>query len=332
MASRNHTEYVRAFKNVVKFFTALGRKPFYQRLDNESSAVLESYFKSQNITIQYCPPGQHRANSAERSIHTYENHVISTLATTDPAFPLPLWDKLLPQIEFCLNHLRPFKPNPTISAYAGIHGGSHNFRTQPIAPAGIKVVIHDKPSAHASWASHGVEGFYLGPALQHYRCYHVYVPSTSTTRVSDTVQWFPHGFLMPDPSPHDIATAAIADLSDALHALTSLPHQRTTTVNPFYPPPSPKTFGTSSACTRPHSRLRSLPHTHHCFHLHLLLYMLQPQNRGCCRPQPLSCYTPSTTSFPITSRPLFGTQSHCRLTSQYYCARTEGANYRAPYS
>ena len=235
MASRNHIEYVRAFKNVVKFFTALGKTPFYQRLDNESSAVLESYFKSQNITIQYCPPGQHRANSAERCIQTYKNHVISTLATTDPAFPLPLWDRLLPQIELCLNHLRPFKPNPTISAYAGIHGGSHDFRAQPIAPAGIKVLIHDKPSARASWASHGVEGFYLGPALQHYRCYHVYVPSTSTTRVTDTVQWFPHGFLMPDPSPHDIVTAAIADLSHALRALTSLPRSTHNDCQPILP-------------------------------------------------------------------------------------------------
>ena len=77
MASRTHTEYVRAFKNIVKFFTALGRKPFYQRLDNETSAPLEAFFKRENVSIQYCPPGQHRTNRAERSIQTFKNHAIS---------------------------------------------------------------------------------------------------------------------------------------------------------------------------------------------------------------------------------------------------------------
>ena len=210
-------------RRYVTFFTNLGKKPFYQRLDNETSVALESFFKAEKISIQYCPPGQHRANNAERSIQTFKNHLISTLATTDPTFPLKLWDRLLPQVELCVNHLLPYKPNPTISAYAGTHGGSHNFRAHPIAPAGIKVLVHDKPSWRASWAPHGVPGYYLGPALQHYRCYHVYIPSTSTTRITDTVQWFPHGFLMPDPSPHDNTIAALADLSTALQQLTSLP-------------------------------------------------------------------------------------------------------------
>jgi hypothetical protein len=90
----------------------------------------------------------------------------------------------------------------TMGACVGRYGGSHNFRAHPIAPAGIKVLVHDKPSSRASWAPHGVPVYYLGPALQHYQCYHMYIPSTSTTRITDTVQWFPHGFLMPDPSPH----------------------------------------------------------------------------------------------------------------------------------
>lgn len=202
MSARTTSEYMRAFRLVVKFFASHGRKPFFQKLDNETSATLENFFRAENIQIQYCPPGQHRANIAERSIQTFKNHAIATLATTDPLFPLALWDKLLPQMELCLNHLMPYKPNPHISAHAGLHGGSHDFRSHPIAPAGIKVLIHDKPAARASWAPHGVQGFYLGPALQHYRCFQVYNTATSTTRITDTVQWFPHGFFMPDPSLH----------------------------------------------------------------------------------------------------------------------------------
>ena len=258
MCTRTHTEYVRCFKRMVSFFASHNRKPIYLRLDNESSAAVETYMRQERISIQYCPPGQHRANVAERCIQTFKNHAIATLATTDPSFPLTLWDRLLPQMELCLNHLLPYHPNTSISAYAGLHGAPHDFRAHPIAPAGIKVLVHDKPQARASWAPHGVPGFYLGPAPQHYRCFEVYIPSTSSTRVTDTVEWFPHGLHMPDPTPHDCATAALSDLAAALRTLTSHPPSahstpqldRSTTIvtqlhdllhmySPSYPPSPP---------------------------------------------------------------------------------------------
>ena len=89
------------------------------------------------------PPANNRALYAERAIRTYKNHLIATLSTTAPDFPLNLWDKVLPQIEICLNHLLPYKPNPAVSAYAGIRGGPYDFRTHLIAPLGTKVLIHD---------------------------------------------------------------------------------------------------------------------------------------------------------------------------------------------
>ena len=186
MNSRTHTEYVHAFKGVVEFFTALGRKPTYLRLDNKTSAPVESFLQREHIVLQYCPPGQLRANVAGRCIQTFENHAISALATTDPTIPLPLWDRLLPQMELCLNNLLPSHSNPSISAHAALHGSPCDFRAHPIAPAGIKVLVHDKPAARASWAPHRTPGFYLGPARKHYRCFSVYIPSTTATRISDT--------------------------------------------------------------------------------------------------------------------------------------------------
>ena len=222
MASRTHTDYVRAFKKIVAFFSALGRHPFFQRLDNETSAAVETYLRSEQISLQYCPPGQHRANTAERSIQTFKAHAIATFANTPPDFPLQLWDRLLPQIELCLNHLHPYKLNPAISAYAGFHGSSHDFRAHPIAPAGTRVLIHDKPSARGSWSPHGVAGFYLGPALQHYRCYTVWATATSSVRVTDTLAWLPHLVTMPSCTPHDTALAAISDLTAALISLAKM--------------------------------------------------------------------------------------------------------------
>ena len=220
MSSRHHTAYITSFSKTIEFFTAIGRQPLFLRLDNETSAPLDAFMSRHHIRIQYCPPGTHRANRAERSIQTFKNHAIATLCTTSKDFPLTLWDKLLPQIELCLNHLHPYKPNPLISAYAGLHGGAHDFRAHPIAPAGCKVLIHDKPGARGSWAPHGVPGFYLGPALRHYRSYHVWATSTQALRITDTVAWFLDNIKPPLPSPHDLLLAAIHDLTSAVTQIT----------------------------------------------------------------------------------------------------------------
>ena len=221
LASRHHTAYISSFTRTIAFFTALGRIPFFLRLDNETSAPLDAFMKRQSIKIQYCPPGMHRSNRAERSIQTFKNHAIATLCTTSKDFPLTLWDRLLPQIELCLNHLHPYKPNPTISAYAGLHGGAHDFRANPIGPAGARILIHDKPSSRGSWAPHGVAGFYLGPALKHYRCFTVWSSSTNAVRITDTLAWFLDNLQLPDPSVHDLLIAAIHDLTTTLQTITS---------------------------------------------------------------------------------------------------------------
>jgi hypothetical protein len=38
---------------------------------------------------------------------------------------------------------------------------------------------------------HGVDGYYLGPALDHYRCYQAHITRTKGTRIVDTVEMFP---------------------------------------------------------------------------------------------------------------------------------------------
>ena len=165
-------------------------------------------------------PGMHRSNRAERSIQTFKNHAIANFCTTAKDFPLILWDRLLPQIELCLNHLHPYEPNPTISAYAGMHGGAHDFRANPIEPAGAKILIHDKPNNRGSWAPHGVAGFYLGPAIKHYQCFTVWSTATNAVRITDTLAWFLDNLQLPSPSVHDLLLAAIHDLTTAIHTVT----------------------------------------------------------------------------------------------------------------
>ena len=85
--------------------------------------------------------------------------------------------------------LRPSHRNPKMSAYMALEGAFYYNKT-PLAPPGTKVVIHENPDKKYSWAAHGVDGWYLGPALEHYLCYRVYVTNTRADRNSDTVKFF----------------------------------------------------------------------------------------------------------------------------------------------
>ena len=112
MKTRHHTDYIAAYKKTINFFGLLGQKILFQRLDNETSAPLETFARNNAITIEYCPPHQHRSLKAERAIRTFKNHFIATLGTVDSNFPMQLWDELLPQTELCLNHLIPYAQIP----------------------------------------------------------------------------------------------------------------------------------------------------------------------------------------------------------------------------
>ena len=86
--------------------------------------------------------------------------------------------------------------------------GQHDYNANPVAPPGIKVLIHEKSNVRRTWAPHGIEGWYLGPAMEHYRCYRVYASKTGGERVSDTIEFFPQDIPMPGKSSTDRAIVA----------------------------------------------------------------------------------------------------------------------------
>lgn len=221
-ASRADTEYLKAFTATITFIRRCGNQNIrIQRLDNETSTLLETYLHNAVESVQYLPPSNHRANKAERAIRDAKNHLISILATVHPDFPLAQWDELLEQAELTLNHLRPYRPNPTICAYEGLHRSKFDFLAHPIAPLGTKVLVHESPDTRGTWDPHGVAGFYIGPALTHHRAYRAFITVTQRIRISDTLAWFPEHFVMPGASPVELLHAAITDLTAALQTLAT---------------------------------------------------------------------------------------------------------------
>ena len=218
LKSRSANNILIAYKKLHARLVKAGIRPKLQRLDNECSELLKDFLEEEEIDFQLSPPGMHRRNSAERAIRTFKNHFIAGLSSTDPKFPLGLWDYLLPQAEITLNLMRQSRLNPNLSAYTQI-SGVFDFNRTPLAPPGTQVLVHEKPSNRASWDPHGVDAWYIGPAMDSYRCYKTWVWRTKKTRITDTLEWFPHQVKMPTSSPLEMIVAATKDIAESLSAL-----------------------------------------------------------------------------------------------------------------
>jgi len=178
-----------------------GYAPDLHILDNECSSDLKAAFTKYKIDFQRVPPHSHRRNAAERAIQTFKNHFVAGLCSCDPNFPLSEWDRLLPQCDITLNHLRSSRRQPKLSAHACLFG-NFDFNKTPLAVPGTKVIVHETPSQRRTFAPHGVEGYYVGPPLNTYRCYKTWIPATNSIRDAMTIDWFPSTIPFPKVS-HD---------------------------------------------------------------------------------------------------------------------------------
>ena len=280
MKNRTATAILDAYKLCHARLVTAGLRPRLQKLDNECSTILKEFMQQEEIDFQLVPPGIHRRNAAERAIRTFKNHFIAGLCSTNKEFPMHLWDRLLPQAVLTLNLLRGSRLNPKLSAHTQVHGVFDYNRT-PIAPPGIKVQVHEKPDDRKSWSPHSVDGWYIGPAPEHYRCYRVWVVSTRAERIADTLQWFPDRFRMPAASSTDIIRAGVNDIvqalqhpspasplnpvtpteSDALQQLTAILDNVLPDAVPAKPSPSPPPAKAVSFAPTPPASILRVPTT-----------------------------------------------------------------------
>jgi hypothetical protein len=79
--------------------------------------------------------------------------------------------------------------------------------------SGIKVLAHKKAAQRESWSTHAFVAWYIGPALNHYRCYTVWATKTRQERIVNQLMWFP-----PKPFPRltseDLLRATIEDFEN----------------------------------------------------------------------------------------------------------------------
>ena len=176
------TQLTKAIADIHHTLAQGGCKPQFHRLDNECSLELKQWFEKQGIQYQLAPLHEHRSNAAERAIRTSKNHLAAGWWPMDPDFPMHLWDKTIPQAELTLNLLRQSRINPNLSGWEQIHW-RYDFNRTPIAPPGIKVKVHARPTQQQTWAPHALDAWYVGPTMERYRCYTVWATQTRQTRV-----------------------------------------------------------------------------------------------------------------------------------------------------
>jgi hypothetical protein len=203
------------FEAYKKFHLLLTNKGYSVKLnvmDNQATKYIKKFLTAHECKLQLVEPHNHRVNAAERAIQTWKDAFISALATTDRDFPIQLWDRLTPQVMNTLNMLRASRIDPSISAYEALHG-PYDWNRYPLAPLGCKAVIYEDGDVRGSWASRGVDGWYLGPSTDHYRCDVYYVPETRGYRVSGSTELFPQHCQLPVLTPHQHLRALTDELA-----------------------------------------------------------------------------------------------------------------------
>ena len=178
-----------------------GLRPRLHTLDNEASTILRDYLRSEDVEYQLVPP----------HISTDE------MPPNAPSAPsrtilLPVSQAPTPTFPFRTGAAFYHKPNSRLISSAPLASTPscrpmHNSRAHsishahPLSPPGTRVIIHENPPIRQTWAPHGTDGWYVGPALHHYQCYRIWVPRTHAERIVDTISFFPKTIPTTRPYP-----------------------------------------------------------------------------------------------------------------------------------
>jgi polyhydroxyalkanoate synthesis regulator phasin len=217
---------LKAFDNVFQELKEKGFKPEFNVMDNQATRPIKEYLKKENAKWQFVEPHNHRINAAERAIQTFKNHFISGLCSTDRDWPLQLWDQLTPKALITLNLLRTSRIDPTKSAYHQMFGHKYDWNAHPLAPPGTKAVIYESPDTRTSWGNRGLDAWYCGPALDHYRNSIFFVPATKAYRTSGSFDLFPQHCILPTFTPEQHSTEVCSELFESVQKLSKPAKQK----------------------------------------------------------------------------------------------------------
>ncbi len=196
-AGLDDVSIINAYKTQFEELAAKGFTPKLNVMDNQAMKHIKKFLTENECKLQLVKSHNHRVNAAERAIQTFKDAFMAALATTDSEFPLQLWDRLTPQVRDTLNLMRASRINPAISAYEALNG-PYGWNRYLLAPLGCKAIVYKDGDTQGSWASRGIDGWYLGPSKDHYRCALYYIPETRAYHISGPTELFPQHCQLPN--------------------------------------------------------------------------------------------------------------------------------------
>ena len=118
--------------------------------------------------------------------------------------------------------LRTARSNPKMLAYQALEG-KFDYNVTPLAPSRTKSLIYEAPSKRTAWGPHVIDGWYLGPAMKHYRCGRYFIPlHTRHTHMGQIQQAFSNALQYSTISEADRTLLVAAEMITLLNTSMSL--------------------------------------------------------------------------------------------------------------
>ncbi len=225
IAGLDNKTIFKAYNKNFNELTVKGFKPKLNIIDNQATKYIKKILSKNKCELQLVEPHNHRVNATERAIQTLKDTFIAALASTDVDFPIQLWDKLTPQVQNCLNLMRRSQINWAISAYKAMNG-PYDWNQYPLASLGCKAVVYKDGDTRGSWASRGINGWYLGPSMDPYQCDLYFIPEKRAYQISGSTELFPQHCQLPNLTQHQHFRALTNKLADFTAIASATPKGR----------------------------------------------------------------------------------------------------------
>jgi hypothetical protein len=86
-----------------------------------------------------------------------------------------------------------------------------------------KAVVYKDGDTRGSWASRGIDGWYLGPSKDHCRCALYYIPETRAYHISGLTELFPQHCQLPNLTPDQHSRALTEELAEETATVNNTP-------------------------------------------------------------------------------------------------------------
>ena len=120
--------------------------------------------------------------------------------------------------------LRTSRVHPQLSAFHVLEG-QHDFNKVSFGPPGIRATIFNPPETRGSFGPRALDGWYVGPAWDHYRSMTFQIPSTGGFRTAAQYQLYPSHVKAPQETPMDRAVRIAGSLTNAIKRMLKQPNE-----------------------------------------------------------------------------------------------------------